>query len=234
MTCFLLQELGPLNVSNEDSNATQRTETPQDSIGDVTPSGTFSVEDMDINLRRTNSARRSWEGGEVSIERSKSSPSRAKPPVPKRPASIKKKPQTSVDAILESAQTGDNISPLRPVSLSLLRDTMASLPVDAQEFLFSEAEINSLSLSSGGQTEKRTNLNSDSNEKEPKLQESLAAQNHIGAVDLSRLEIRRDSGPYDNVPRNNQVMSTRNLDFNRDENKCENPNNSQQSWVSFD
>ncbi|KAL9989328.1 hypothetical protein ACROYT_G003866 [Oculina patagonica] len=160
---------------------------------------------MDINLRRTNSARRSWEGGEVSIERSKSSPSRAKPPVPKRPASIKKKPQTSVDAILESAQTGDNISPLRPVSLSLLRDTMASLPVDAQEFLFSEAEINSLSLSSGGQTEIRTNLNSDSNEKEPKLQESLAAQNHIGAVDLSRLEIRRDSGPYDNVPRNNQA-----------------------------
>ena len=212
----------------------QRTETHQDSSGDLTPSGTFNAEDLDINLRRTSSARRTSEGSEVSLERSKSSPSRTKPPVPKRPASVKKKPQSPVDAILESAQTEDNISPLRPVSLSLLRDTMASLPVDAQEFLFSETDINSLSLGAGGQSEIKTNLTSESNEKESKLQESLTAQNHIGAVELSRLEIRRDSGPYDNIPRNNQVMVTRNLDINLEENKCENPKNSQQSWVSFD
>lgn len=173
----------------------------------------------------------------MSLERSKSSPSRTKPPVPKRPASVQKKPQVSVDALLESAQTEDSISPLRPVSLSLLQDTMASLPVDAQEFLFSDTDINSLPLGTGGQSNMKTNLNVENKGKESELQENLKAQNHIGAVDLSRLEIRRDSGPYDNVPKNNQALLTRNLDINTEESHCENPSktcNSQQSWVSFD
>lgn len=172
----------------------------------------------------------------MSLERSKSSPSRTKPPVPKRP-SVQKKPQVSVDALLESAQTEDSISPLRPVSLSLLQDTMASLPVDAQEFLFSDTDINSLPLGTGGQSNMKTNLNVENKGKESELQENLKAQNHIGAVDLSRLEIRRDSGPYDNVPKNNQALLTRNLDINTEESHCENPSktcNSQQSWVSFD
>lgn len=239
MIWFLLQELGSVDASSEDSNPTEQTQTHDNSTGDVTPSGTFNVEELDANLRRTSSARRtSPEGSEVSLERSKSSPSRTKPPVPTRPASVKKKPRGSIDAILESAQTDDSISPLRPVSLSLLRDTMASLPVDAQEFLFSDTDINSLPLSTGGQSDLKTNLNSENNGKEPELQENLTVQNHIGAVDLSRLEIRRDSGPYDNVPRNNQAqLLTRNLDINSEENNCENPSktcNSQQSWVSFD
>ena len=112
---------------------------------------------------------------------------------------------------------------------------MASLPVDAQEFLFSESDINSLSLSTGGQSDMKTKLNLESDENESKIQESLQAQNHIGAVDLSRLEIRRDSGPYDNVSRTKEtLLKQKNLDINSGENRSENPNNSQQSWVSFD
>jgi len=83
----------------------------------------------------------------------------------------------------------------------------------------------------------KTNLNAENNGKESEPQENLKAQNHIGAVDISRLEIRRDSGPYDNVPKNNQALLTRNLDINSEEGHCENPSetcNSQQSWVSFD
>lgn len=236
--CFVLQVVAPLDASNEDSNPIQRTERHGEPFtGDVTPSGTFNAEELDVNLRRSSSDRRTSEGGDASsLERSKSSPSRTKPPVPKRPASIKKKPQSSVDAILESTQTDDTISPLRPVSLQLLRDTMASLPADAQEFLFSETEINSLTLGTAGeQSEIKSNSNSQT---ESELQESLTAQNHIGAVNLSRLQIRRDSGPYDNLPKNNQAIeNTQKLDINHEDNKCDNQSNtddSQQSWVSFD
>jgi len=232
-----LKELAFLDASSEDSNRIEQTQTHDGSTGVVTPSGTFSVEELNTSIRRTSSARRTSESSDVSLERSKSSPSRTKPPVPKRPASVQKKPQVSVDALLESAQTEDSISPLRPVSLSLLQDTMASLPVDAQEFLFSNTDINSLPLGTGGQSNMKTNLNVENKGKESELQENLKAQNHIGAVDLSRLEIRRDSGPYDNVPKNNQALLTRNLDINTEESHCENPSktcDSQQSWVSFD
>lgn len=254
---LLLQEIGSSNASSEDSNPVQVT-----LAGDITPSGSFSSEDIDINLRRSSSTRQTSEGVEVSVERSKSSPSRPKPPVPKRPASLKKnpqgsvnpvfenakkednistapsttKPRTSVDDILESAQMDDTISPLRPVSLSLLRDTMASLPVDTQEFLFSDSEIESLGLSAGLQNDTQTNLSSETSGNE--LQQSFTSANHIGAVDLSRLEIRRDSGSYDNVPRDNQPLEVKqNLDIKSEEIKCDNQNttfDSQQSWVSFD
>ena len=236
--CFLLQELASLDASSEDSNRAEQTQTHDATTEVVTPSGTFSVEELGTSIRRTSSARRTSESesSEVSLERSKSSPSRPKPPVPKRPASVKKKPQRSVDAILESDQIEDSISPLRPVSLSLLQDTMASLPIDAQEFLFSDTEINSLPLSTGRQSaDMKTNLNAENNKKESELQEHITTQNHIGAVDLSRLEIRRDSGPYDNVPRNNQALLTRNLDMNSEDSENSSKTcNSQQSWVSFD
>ena len=237
MICFLLQELASLDASSEDSNRREQTRKHDGTTGVVTPSGTFSVEELSTSIRRTSSARRTSESSDVSLERSKSSPSRTKPPVLRRPASVKKKPQGSVDAILESAQIEDSISPLRPVSLSLLQDTMASLPIDAQEFLFSDTEINALPISTGQQSDIKTNLNAENNRKESELQEHITAPNHIGAVDLSRLEIRRDSGPYDNVPRNNQALLTRNLDMNSEESHCENSSktcNSQQSWVSFD
>ena len=235
--CSVLQ----LNTSDQNSSQVQRTERRVDS-GDVTPSGTIQVEEPDFNLRRTGSDRRTSEGGEVSLERSKSSPSRPKPPVPKRPASLKKKPPGSVDAILETTKAADTISPLRPVSLSLLRDTMASLPVDAQEFLFSDSEINSLNLSAGAhaQSDVKTSVNSESSAKEEShnQENSVTAQNHVGAVDLSTLEFRRDSGPYDNFPRINQAQQiTRNLEIKPEENKSENQSktcNSQQSWVSFE
>lgn len=226
-----------MDASSEDSNRTEQTQTHDDSTGNITPSGSFNAEELGTSLRRTSSARRTSESSDVSLERSKSSPSRTKPPVPKRPASVKKKHQGSVDAILESAQIEDTISPLRPVSLSLLQDTMASLPVDAQEFLFSDTDINSLPLSSSGHSDMKTNLNAENQGKESKLQEHLTAPNHLGAVDLSRLEIRRDSGPYDNVPRSNQALLTQNLDINSEESNCEKPSetcNSQQNWVSFD
>ena len=239
MICFLLQELASLDASSEDSNRKEQTQAHDGTAGVVTPSGTFSGEELGTSIRRTSSARRTSESSDVSLERSKSSPSRTKPPVPRRPASVKKKPQGSVDAILESAQIEDSISPLRPVSLSLLQDTMASLPIDTQEFLFSDTEINSLPLSTGEQSDMKTNFNAENYRKESELQEQITAPNHIGAVDLSRLEIRRDSGPYDNVPRNNQALLTRNLDINSEESHCENQKssktcNSQQSWVSFD
>ena len=239
MSCFLFQELASLDASSEDSNRKEQTQAHDGTAGVVTPSGTFSGEELGTSIRRTSSARRTSESSDVSLERSKSSPSRTKPPVPRRPASVKKKPQGSVDAILESAQIEDSISPLRPVSLSLLQDTMASLPIDAQEFLFSDTEINSLPLSTGEQSDMKTNFNAENYRKESELQEQITAPNHIGAVDLSRLEIRRDSGPYDNVPRNNQALLTRNLDMNSEESHCENQKssktcNSQQSWVSFD
>ena len=237
MIRFLLQELALLDASSEGSSRIEQTQAHDDSAGDVAPSGTFKAEELDTSLRRTSSARRTSESSDVSLERSKSSPSRTKPPVPKRPVSVKKKPQGSVDAILESAQTEDFISPLRPVSLSLLQDTMASLPVDAQEFLFSDTDINSLPLTASGQSNMKTNSNSENSGKESELQDNLTAQNHIGAVELSRLEIRRDSGPYDNIPRNNQALLARTLDINSQESSCENPSNScnsQQSWVSFD
>ena len=237
MIYFLLQELALLDTSSEDSNRTEENQIHDGSTAVITPSGTFNDEELGTSLRRTSSARRTSESSDVSLERSKSSPSRTKPPVPKRPASVKKKPQGSVDALLESEPTEDSISPLRPVSLSLLQDTMASLPVDAQEFLFSDTDINSLPFNTGGQSNMKTNLNSENNGKESGLQEHLTAQNHIGAVNLSRLEIRRASGPYDNVPKNNQALLTRNLDINSVESNCENPSkncNSQQSWVSFE
>lgn len=236
LICFLLQELASLDASSEDSNGVEQTQIHDGTTEIVTPSGTFSVEELNTSIRRTNSARRTSESSDVSLERSKSSPSRPKPPVPKRPASVKKKPQGSVDAILESAQIEDSISPLRPVSLSLLQDTMASLPIDAQEFLFSDAEINSLPLNTDRQSEDmKTNLNAENNKKESELQEHVTTQNHIGAVDLSRLEIRRDSGPYDNIPRNNQALLTRNLDTNSEGSENSSKTcNSQQSWVSFD
>lgn len=217
------------DAPDEDSTQDKRTDEREDSRK-MTPSGTIIVEELDFNLRRTGSERRTSEGSDVSLERSKSSPSRPKPPVPKRPASVKKKPPGSVDAILETTQTSDTISPLRPVSLSLLKDTMASLPPDAQEFLFSESEINAFSLSSGELSHIETSVNSESNPKEEfRVQESsVTAQNHVGAVDFSKLEIRRDSGPYDNFPRINQEATT-NLDTNQST-----ASKSQQSWVSFD
>lgn len=217
------------DAPDEDSTQDKRTDEREDSRK-MTPSGTIIVEELDFNLRRTGSERRTSEGSDVSLERSKSSPSRPKPPVPNRPASVKKKPPGSVDAILETTQTSDTISPLRPVSLSLLKDTMASLPPDAQEFLFSESEINALNLSSGELSHIETSVNSESNPKEEfRVQESsVTAQNHVGAVDFSKLEIRRDSGPYDNFPRINQEATT-NLDTNQST-----AAKSQQSWVSFD
>ena len=202
-----------------------------------TPSGTINNQERDFTLRRSGSDRRTSEGGEVSLERSKSSPSRPKPPVPKRPASVKKKSLGSVDALLETGSPNDDtISPLRPVSLSLLRDTVVSLPTDAQEFLFTESEINSFNLSAG---DAKTNLNSAIITKESELLErSVTSQNHLGAVDLSSLEIRRDSGPYDNFPKIIPAQqSSDNLEIIREEKATDKQSqvcNAQQSWVSFD
>ena len=202
-----------------------------------TPSGTINNQEPDFTLRRSGSDRRTSEGSEVSLERSKSSPSRPKPPVPKRPASVKKKSLGSVDALLETGSPKDDtISPLRPVSLSLLRDTVVSLPPDAQEFLFTDSEINSFNLSAG---DAKTNLNSAIVSKESELLErSVTSQNHLGAVDLSRLEVRRDSGPYDNFPRIIPAQqSSDNLEIIREEKATDKQSqlcNAQQSWVSFD
>ena len=202
-----------------------------------TPSGTINNQEPDFTLRRSGSDRRTSEGSEVSLERSKSSPSRPKPPVPKRPASVEKKSLGSVDALLETGSPKDDtISPLRPVSLSLLRDTVVSLPPDAQEFLFTDSEINSFNLSAG---DAKTNLNSAIVTKESELLErSVTSQNHLGAVDLSRLEIRRDSGPYDNFPRIIPAQqSSDNLEIIREEKATDKQSqlcNAQQSWVSFD
>ena len=226
-----------LDVLDKDSSPVQRTE-KHDDQGDVTPSGTIHVKEPDFNLRRTGSDRRTSEGSDVSLERSKSSPSRPKPPVPKRPASLKKKPPGSVDAILETAKMSDTISPLRPVSLSLLQDTMAALPADAQEFLFPEPERNSLNLSAGKLSDVKTSVNSESGSKEESqlVESSVTAQNHVGAVDFSKLEIRRENGPYDNFPKIDQEITT-NLHINTEQGKADNQrkgSNSQQSWVSFD
>ena len=202
-----------------------------------TPSGTINNQEPDFTLRRSGSDRRTSEGSEASLERSKSSPSRPRPPVPKRPASVKKKSLGSVDALLETGSPKDDtISPLRPVSWSLLRDTMVSLPTDAQEFLFTESEINSFNLSAG---DAKTNLNSAIVSKESELLErSVTSQNHLGAVDLSRLEIRRESGPYDNFPRIIPAQqSSDNLEIIREEKATDKQSqvcNAQQSWVSFD
>lgn len=263
---FFLQEMGSLNTSSEDTNSFLPLETSinEYSAGDITPSGTFSYEDVDINVRRSNSTRHSSESNEASVERSKSSPSRPKPPVPKRPASVKRKPQDSanplvenahmgdnvtstssttkppksVDDILESAQIDDTISPLRPVSLSLLRDTMASLPVDAQEFLFPETDVKSLEVGTGAQNSSNANPNLGNNRNEAELPQSVSTSNHIGAVDLSLLEIRRDSGPEHNVPKSNQALEVnQNVDTKSEEIKCDKQrgtSNSQQSWVNFD
>lgn len=263
---FFLQEMGSLNTSSEDTNSFLPLETSinEYSAGDITPSGTFSYEDVDINVRRSNSTRHSSESNEASVERSKSSPSRPKPPVPKRPASVKRKPQDSanpllenahmgdnvtstssatkppksVDDILESAQIDDTISPLRPVSLSLLRDTMASLPVDAQEFLFPETDVKSLEVGTGAQNSSNANPNLGNNRNEAELPQSVSTSNHIGAVDLSLLEIRIDSGPDRNVPKSNQALEVnQNVDTKSEEIKCDKQSgtsNSQQSWVNFD
>ena len=201
-----------------------------------TPSGTINNQEPDFTLRRSGSDRRTSEGSEVSLERSKSSPSRPKPPVPKRPASVKKKSLGSVDALLETGSPKDDtISPLRPVSWSLLRDTMVSLPTDAQEFLFTESEINSFNLSAG---DAKTNLNSAITKESELLERSVTSQNHLGEVDLSRLEIRRDSGPYDNFPRIIPAQqSSDNLEIIREEKATDKQSqlcNAQQSWVSFD
>ena len=201
-----------------------------------TPSGTLNNQEPDFTLRRSGSDRRTSEGSEVSLERSKSSPSRPKPPVPKRPASVKKKSLGSVDALLETGSPKDDtISPLRPVSWSLLRDTMVSLPTDAQEFLFTESEINSFNLSAG---DAKTNLNSAITKESELLERSVTSQNHLGAVDLSRLEIRRESGPYDNFPRIIPAQqSSDNLEIIREEKATDKQSqvcNAQQSWVSFD
>ena len=201
-----------------------------------TPSGTINNQEPDFTLRRSGSDRRTSEGSEVSLERSKSSPSRPKPPVPKRPASVKKKSLGSVDALLETGSPKDDtISPLRPVSLSLLRDTVVSLPPDAQEFLFTDSEINSFNLSAG---DAKTNLNSAITKESELLERSVTSQNHLGAVDLSRLEIRRESGPYDNFPRIIPAQqSSDNLEIIREEKATDKQSqvcNAQQSWVSFD
>ena len=201
-----------------------------------TPSGTINNQEPDFTLRRSGSDRRTSEGSEVSLERSKSSPSRPKPPVPKRPASVKKKSLGSVDALLETGSPKDDtISPLRPVSWSLLRDTMVSLPTDAQEFLFTESEINSFNLSAG---DAKTNLNSAITKESELLERSVTSQNHLGEVDLSRLEIRRESGPYDNFPRIIPAQqSSDNLEIIREEKATDKQSqlcNAQQSWVSFD
>ena len=201
-----------------------------------TPSGTINNQEPDFTLRRSGSDRRTSEGSEVSLERSKSSPSRPKPPVPKRPASVKKKSLGSVDALLETGSPKDDtISPLRPVSWSLLRDTMVSLPTDAQEFLFTESEINAFNLSAG---DAKTNLNSAITKESELLERSVTSQNHLGAVDLSRLEIRRESGPYDNFPRIIPAQqSSDNLEIIREEKATDKQSqvcNAQQSWVSFD
>ena len=201
-----------------------------------TPSGTINNQEPDFTLRRSGSDRRTSEGSEVSLERSKSSPSRPKLPVPKRPASVKKKSLGSVDALLETGSPKDDtISPLRPVSWSLLRDTMVSLPTDAQEFLFTESEINSFNLSAG---DAKTNLNSAITKESELLERSVTSQNHLGEVDLSRLEIRRESGPYDNFPRIIPAQqSSDNLEIIREEKATDKQSqlcNAQQSWVSFD
>lgn len=259
-------EMGSLNTSSGDTSSFQGTPINEHSAGNITPSGTFSYEDLDINVRRSSSTRRISGSNEVSVERSKSSPSRPKPPVPERPASVKKKtqgsanpllenvptednitstssttkPPKSVDDILESAQIDDTISPLRPVSLSLLQDTMASLPVDAQEFLFPETDVKSFEVDIGEKNGSNTNSSLETNRNEAEFQQSFSTSNHIGAVDLARFEIRRDSGPYNNVPKSNQALeANQNLNTNPQEIKSDNQSpicNSQQkpSWVSFD
>ena len=112
---------------------------------------------------------------------------------------------------------------------------MVSLPTDAQEFLFTESEINSFNLSAG---DAKTNLNSAITKESELLERSVTSQNHLGEVDLSRLEIRRESGPYDNFPRIIPAQqSSDNLEIIREEKATDKQNqvcNAQQSWVSFD
>ncbi|XP_068695190.1 DENN domain-containing protein 1A-like isoform X2 [Montipora foliosa] len=194
----------------------------------------------DLSVPGTGSERRNSDGSDVSLERSRSSPSRPKPPVPKRPASLKKKSSGSVDAILDIAhmQPSDTISPLRPVSLSLLQDTVASLPTDAQEFLFSESDINLLNVSTNELRNSNTSVNSesDSRKESPFQENSVTMHNHLGTMDLAKLDVRRGSGPYDNLHKTKHEM-TMNLDIDNAQSKADNQrkaSNSSQNWVSFD
>lgn len=134
-------------------------------------------------------------------------------------------------------QPSDTISPLRPVSLSLLQDTVAALPTDAQEFLFSESDINLLNVSTNELRNSNTSVNSgsDSRKESPFQENSVTMHNHLGTMDLAKLDVRRSSGPYDNLPKTKHEM-TMNLDIDNAQSKADNQrkaSNSSQNWVSF-
>ena len=211
-TSFVLQFL----VHDQDSSQLVSSEKPGDS-----------------SLCRTRLDTRNPNGGNASLEQSGSSPSRPKPPVPERPALVNKKSLGSVDAILETScrQTSDIISPLKPVSLSLLEDTMASLPSDAQEFFFSDSDIDILNLSAN-ELNSKTGVNSSSDllANSSCRENSGSSRNHVESMG-----IKRSSGSYDNLTRTNLEMTT-NREINSEQNKTDNKeqtSNSEQNWVSF-
>ena len=178
--------------------------------------------------------RRNPNGNDASLERSGSSPSRPKPPVPERPGLVTKKSLGSVDAILEtsSRKTSDTISPLKPVSLSLLEDTMASLPSDTQEFFFPDSDIKLLNLGANESNSKTSvNYSSDLLANSSCRESSGSSRNHVESMG-----IKRNSGSYDNLTRTNLEMTTLNREINSEQSKTDNKqqtSNSENNWVSF-
>ena len=203
-----------------------------------TPSGTMDFERPQFTLQRAGSEKQKVNTTDTSLERCQSSPSRQKPAVPKRPPSVKKNSQLSVDAILETGKSAhmsseNLISPLRPVSLSLLQDTVASLAADTQEFLFTDSKLNSLNLDSGGPSTitSKTALQSTATQNSyPQI--DVTTGNNLQATALPLLELRRGSGPYDNLQRNIGAQQLK-LDTASADCRPEEVISSLDSWVSF-
>mgnify|MGYP000008264032 CR=1 FL=1 len=189
---------------------------------------------VDSSLCRTRLGGRNPNGSDASLERSGSSPSRPKPPVPERPALVTKKSLGSVDAILEtsSRKPSDVMSPLRPVSLSLLEDTMASLPSDTQEFFFPDSDIKLLNLSANESNSKTSvSYSSDLVANSSSRESSESSRNHVESMG-----IKRNSGSYDNFSRTNLEMTTLNREINSEQTKTDNKkqtSNPEHNWVSF-
>ncbi|XP_074621860.1 DENN domain-containing protein 1B-like [Acropora palmata] len=222
------------NKSNQSSSAPSAFDN-QSLVHDQGSSQLGSTEKpVDSSLCRTRLGRRNPNGSDASLERSGSSPSRPKPPVPERPALVTKKSLGSVDAILEtsSGRPSDVMSPLRPVSLSLLEDTMASLPSDTQEFFFPDSDIKLLNLSANESNSKTSvSYSSDLLANSSCRESSGSSRNHVESMG-----IKRNSGSYDNLSRTNLEMTTLNREINSEQTKTDNKqqtSNPEHNWVSF-
>lgn len=222
------------NTSNQSSSAPSAFDN-QSLVHDQDSSQLGSTEKpVDSSLCRTRLGGRNPNGSDASLERSGSSPSRPKPPVPERPALVTKKSLGSVDAILEtsSRKPSDVMSPLRPVSLSLLEDTMASLPSDTQEFFFPDSDIKLLNLSANESNSKTSvSYSSDLVANSSSRESSESSRNHVESMG-----IKRNSGSYDNLSRTNLEMTTLNREINSEQTKTDNKqqtSNPEHNWVSF-